>query len=69
MNASNEECSRKEDNDDGRHSQSKSPNELTTLEGNVTSTVMPLSAIDDETFDVVAQTDNDNTLQMANITT
>eukprot|EP00957_Ditylum_brightwellii_P144890 11035502-Ditylum_brightwellii.AAC.1 len=38
MNASNEECSRKEENDDGMHSQSISPNELTMLEGNVTPT-------------------------------
>eukprot|EP00957_Ditylum_brightwellii_P007174 544858-Ditylum_brightwellii.AAC.1 len=42
MNASNEQCSSKEDNDDGMNSQSNSPNELTTLEGNVTPTIMPL---------------------------
>eukprot|EP00957_Ditylum_brightwellii_P189117 14395583-Ditylum_brightwellii.AAC.1 len=69
MNASNEQCSTIEDNDDGIHSQSNSSNELTTLEGNVTPTIMPLSTIDDETSDVLTQTDNDNTLQMANITT
>eukprot|EP00957_Ditylum_brightwellii_P122527 9343955-Ditylum_brightwellii.AAC.1 len=30
---------------------------------------MPLSTTDDETSDVVTKTDNDKTLQMANITT
>eukprot|EP00957_Ditylum_brightwellii_P058745 4454063-Ditylum_brightwellii.AAC.1 len=69
MNASNEECSRKEGNDDDIHSQSISSNKLTTLEGNLTPTIMPLSIIDDETSDVVTQTGNGNALQMANITT
>eukprot|EP00957_Ditylum_brightwellii_P100902 7690446-Ditylum_brightwellii.AAC.1 len=42
IDASNEQCSSKEDNDDDINSQSNSPNELTTFEGNVTPTIMPL---------------------------
>eukprot|EP00957_Ditylum_brightwellii_P055138 4179052-Ditylum_brightwellii.AAC.1 len=39
------------------------------FEGNVSSTLMPLSTIEDETSDVGTKIDKDETLNIANITT